>query len=219
MRRVVLLGLAAAVAAGCSSDSVGTPTQPGSITLPLVASSARHDDGKRHNYSVHLSGDEEPSPVPPAPSPQDSLAQGQAIIKIAEDENSLDFKLIASNIENVVQAHIHCGPRGMNGGIFIWLYPSVTSTTALTGPTGRHNGVLAEGTVAANAARSVRTVAQSAVCPGGVSDFNSALRQIRAGNAYVNIHTNDGVAPTNTGPGDFPGGEVRGQLEDRGGKQ
>jgi hypothetical protein len=24
------------------------------------------------------------------------------------------------------------------------------------------------------------------------------------------------VAPTNTGPGDFPGGEVRGQIEHRG---
>jgi hypothetical protein len=26
------------------------------------------------------------------------------------------------------------------------------------------------------------------------------------------VHTNDGVAPTNTGPGDFPGGEIRGQV-------
>jgi hypothetical protein len=26
------------------------------------------------------------------------------------------------------------------------------------------------------------------------------------------VHTNDGVAPTNTGPGDFPGGEIRGQI-------
>src|SRR5205807_7617422 len=25
-------------------------------------------------------------------------------------------------------------------------------------------------------------------------------------------HTNDGMAPPNTGPGDFPGGEIRGQL-------
>src|SRR5688572_7399067 len=216
MRRVALFGVAAAIAAGCSSDSVRTPAQPESITLPLVASSARHD-GTRHNYSVHLSGDEEPTPVPPAPSPQDSNAQGQAIFKIAEDENSMDYKLIASNIENVVQAHIHCGPRGMNGGIFIWLYPSVTSTTALTGPTGRHDGVLAEGTVVANAAQNVRPVGASAICPGGVANFDDALRQIRAGNAYVNIHTNDGVAPTNTGPGDFPGGEVRGQFEDRGG--
>jgi hypothetical protein len=38
---------------------------------------------------------------------------------------------------------------------------------------------------------------------------------MRSGNAYVNVHTNDGVAPTNSGPGDFPGGEVRGQFKDR----
>jgi hypothetical protein len=217
MRRVVLFGLAAAVASACSSDSVRSPSQPESITLPLRSDVARHD-GTRHNYSVHLSGDEEPTPVPPAPSPQDSDAQGQAIFKIAEDGLSFDYKLIASNIDNVVQAHIHCGPRGMNGGIFIWLYPSVTSTSALTGPTGRHDGVLAEGTVVSGAALNVRTVAASAICPGGVANFAQALEQIRKGNAYVNIHTNDGVAPTNTGPGDFPGGEVRGQMEDHGAK-
>ena len=33
-----------------------------------------------------------------------------------------------------------------------------------------------------------------------------------SGNAYVNVHTNDGVDPPNTGPGDFPGGEIRGQV-------
>jgi hypothetical protein len=29
------------------------------------------------------------------------------------------------------------------------------------------------------------------------------------GGAYVNVHTDDGVAPSNTGPGDLPGGEIR----------
>jgi hypothetical protein len=217
MPRLVLFALAAAaVAAGCTSDSAGTALQPDSITLPLVASATDQHAGTRHNFSVHLSGDEEPTPVPPAPSPQDSQAQGQAIIKIAEDQLSFDFKLIASNIDNVVQAHIHCRPRGVNGGIFIWLYPSVTSIAALTGPTGPQDGVLAEGTVVSGAALNVRTVAASATCPGGVANFADALSRIRSGNAYVNVHTNDGVAPTNTGPGDFPGGEIRGQLEDRG---
>lgn len=216
MRRVVLFGVVVAASAACSSDP-RAPTQPESISVPVTVSPARHA-GTRHNHSVHLSGDEEPTPAPPAPSPQDSRAQGQAIFTIAEDELSIDYKLIASNIENVVQAHIHCGPRGVNGSIFIWLYPSVTSTSALTGPTGRQDGVLVEGTVVSGAALNVRTVAASATCPGGVANFADALRQIRAGNAYVNIHTNDGVAPTNTGPGDFPGGEVRGQFDDRGAK-
>ena len=215
MRRVALFGVVAAFASACSSDSMRTPAQPESISVPLRVESAQHG-GPQLNHSVHLSGDQEPTPAPPAPSPQDSQAQGQAIFKIAEDEHSFDYKLIASNIENAVQAHIHCGPKGVNGSIFIWLFPSVTSTSALTGPTGRHDGVLAEGTVVSGATLNVRTVAASATCPGGVANFADALRQIRSGNAYVNIHTNDGVAPTNTGPGDFPGGEVRGQFEVRG---
>ncbi len=47
--------------------------------------------------------------------------------------------------------------------------------------------------------------------PGGgrIADLLSAMQ---AGLAYVNVHTNDGVAPANTGPGDFPGGEIRAQI-------
>jgi hypothetical protein len=48
-----------------------------------------------------------------------------------------------------------------------------------------------------------------------VTSFADVLERIREGNAYVNVHTNDGVAPTNQGPGDFPGGEVRGQFKGR----
>jgi hypothetical protein len=32
------------------------------------------------------------------------------------------------------------------------------------------------------------------------------------GQAYVNVHTNDGVGAPNSGPGDFPGGEIRGDI-------
>ena len=35
---------------------------------------------------------------------------------------------------------------------------------------------------------------------------------IRAGNTYVNVHTDDGAAPAGTGPGDLPAGEIRGQI-------
>jgi hypothetical protein len=210
MRRLVMVGMAAAFAGACSSESVRTPAQPGEVvSVPLRVE--KHE-GVAHNISVHLSGDQEPTPAPPAPSPVDSQAQGQAILKIADDGLSFNYKLIASNIENIAQAHIHCGPPGMNGSIFIWLYPGVTSTAAVTTADGRHDGILAEGTVISGANLHVRTVAPSAVCPGGVANFAQALEKIRSGQAYVNIHTNDQVAPTNTGPGDFPGGEIRGQL-------
>jgi len=42
--------------------------------------------------------------------------------------------------------------------------------------------------------------------------LSDLIAEMNAGNAYVNAHTNDGVDGINTGPGDFPGGEVRGQI-------
>ena len=65
------------------------------------------------------------------------------------------------------------------------------------------DGVLAEGTI----------TAADLVGPLAGHPLSDLIDAIQAGNAYVNVHTNDGVAPTNTGPGDFPGGEIRGQLE------
>ncbi len=214
MRIRVMPALLAATVAGACSDSVRPPTQPETLTVPLVVDSAQHA-GTAHNHRTHLSGREEVfTPTNPGdPTPADSHAQGQAIIQIAEDGNSFDYKLIASNIVNVVQAHIHCGPAGQNGPIVVWLYPSPTSTAALPGPQPRHDGVLAEGTIIEGAANHVRPVAATnPVCVGGLATFDDVLARIRAGQAYVNVHTNDGVAPTNTGPGDFPGGEIRGQL-------
>lgn len=42
--------------------------------------------------------------------------------------------------------------------------------------------------------------------------LNDLVRAIEEGQVYVNVHTDDGIAPPDTGPGDFPGGEVRGQV-------
>jgi hypothetical protein len=46
----------------------------------------------------------------------------------------------------------------------------------------------------------------------GWVDLAAVLAALGSGATYVNVHTNDGVAPPNTGPGDFPGGEIRGQT-------
>lgn len=205
MRRFIIVAVSA-VAFGACSGSPKSPVQPETVTLPLVAQAS---PDVPENHRTHLAGDNEV--FTGSPSPADSQAQGQAIIQIAPDGNSFGYKLIASNIVNAVQAHIHCGPAGQNGPIVVWLYPSVTSTQALTGPQPRHDGVLAEGTVTAGEPLNVRPTTNP-VCPGGVSDFADVLARIREGNAYVNVHTNDGVAPANTGPGDFPGGEIRGQM-------
>ena len=99
---------------------------------------------------------------------------------------------------NVVAAHIHLGSAGINGPVVAFLYDAA----GVPPGGGRTNGVLAEGTI--TAANLINGLAGHPL-----SDLIAAME---SGGAYVNVHTNDGVAPTNTGPGDFPGGEIRGQI-------
>ena len=150
--------------------------------------------GLNRNWSQHLSGDFE-VPV------RDTNAQGQAIFHLSKDGSALGYKLIASNIDNTFMAHIHMGPPGVNGPIVVWLYPS---TDPVPGPlgSGRHDGVLAQGTI----------TEANFVGPLAGASMSELVELMQSNGAYVNVHTNDGVDPVNTGPGDFPGGEIRGDL-------
>lgn len=195
----ILVALAAIVAiVACSSEQT-VPTEF-ETSAPLYAKGGNADI----NMRTHLTGDEEVLATSPHPSV--SPAQGQAIFRI--DGTMVEFRLMSTNINNVVQAHIHCGIQGLVGPIAQWLFPQTTGGPQLPNPgILEQNGVLATGTF--NAA--------GVTCPTG-SSANPAnglplLTAMRNGWTYVNVHTNDGVAPTNTGPGDFPGGEIRGQIE------
>ena len=54
-------------------------------------------------------------------------------LQAVEGRVELEYKLIAANIENVLQAHIHMAPAGINGPIVAWLYPSAPPGTAHAG--------------------------------------------------------------------------------------
>ena len=93
-------------------------------------------------------------------------------------EQSLSYRVIASNIENVIGAHIHLGAAGVNGpNVFFLFGPGVPAGG------GRTNGVLATGTIAA------------ATYP----PFPQLINDTKAGNVYIDVNTNDGVSPTNAG--------------------
>jgi hypothetical protein len=140
------------------------------------------------NFVATLSGDQE---VPA----RDTQAVGVATFKLREDGTALVFKLNVANLDNVVAAHIHCGAVGVNGPVGVTLFMGSPAG-------GTVNGTLAEGTITAPDAGNA--------C--GWADLAAVLAAIRSGATYVNVHTNDGVDPPNTGPGDFPGGEIRGQI-------
>jgi len=151
--------------------------------------------GINRNWSNHANGAQE---VPA----RDSQGQAQAIFHLSKDGTALEYKLIAANIDNVFMAHIHMATPGVNGPIVVWLYPS---TAPVPGPVGA--GRIDSGEIASGTITEANLVGPLAGHP--LSDLIDAMS---SGNAYVNLHTNDGVDGTNTGPGDFPGGEIRADL-------
>jgi CHRD domain len=156
------------------------------LTLGLLALAPSAVAGD--NFVARLSGDQE---VPA----RDTHAVGVATFKLRQDGASLQFKLNVANIENVFAAHIHCGVVGVNGPVGVTLFMGAPAG-------GRVNGTLAEGTITAP------DVGNGC----GWVDLAAVLAAMGSGATYVNVHTDDGVAPPNTGPGDFPGGEIRGQV-------
>jgi hypothetical protein len=158
-----------------------------------VSSNLVADPPAARNFVAHCTGDEE---VPA----RETLAQGQAFFQLNADGTELRYKLIVANIDNVIAAHIHIGVFGVNGPVVAFLFGPASPGG------GRSDGVIAEGTI----------TSANLVGPLAGMDLSVLLAAMRTGGAYVNVHTNDGVAPTNTGPGDFPGGEVRGQIQTAG---
>jgi hypothetical protein len=211
LRRQIAFVAVAAALIGCTEEK-SSPTSF-EIRTPLFAVGANSGI----NLGTHLTGDEEFLVVAPgAPHPSDSKAQGQAIFRVNDDGTRVDFRLIATNINNVFMAHIHCGRPNSNGPIRMWLYP-VPPPPAVLGQTGtalppgggRHSGVLS-----ASSFNPTGLVCPAIVVNGvTIHSAEPLLDAIRAGRTYVNVHTNDGVGSANTGPGDFPGGEIRGQID------
>ncbi len=140
-------------------------------------------------YLAHLKGRNE---VPA----RDTTAAGNAVFHLSDDGTALSYRLIVANIDNVVQSHIHVGPPGENGPVVAFLYGLVAAGG------GTENGVLATGTI----------TAANLIGPLAGMPLSALVDEINAGNAYVNVHTNDGDDTPNEGPGDFPGGEIRGQM-------
>jgi hypothetical protein len=154
--------------------------------LTVVTGGAIAGAGDNPNFVAVLSGDEEVPPV-------GTHAAGLAKYQLNKSGDQLSFKLIVANIDDVTQAHIHCGPAGVNGPVIAFLYGF--------GPTVTSNGILSEGSIS-NANVIVRP--DSSACPGGVSDFDDVLAKMESGDAYTNVHTTA-----------FPGGEIRGQIRAR----
>jgi hypothetical protein len=116
---------------------------------------------------------------------------------ISEGDSSITWQMTYGGTPTAVtQSHIHFGQRSIGGGISIFLCSNLGNGPAGTQPCP------AEGTIGGTIfAENVIGPAGQGIGPGELSEIISA---IRAGYAYVNIHTTA-----------FPAGELRGQFSDR----
>ena len=183
---VAIVLTAAAAVADCER---GVPTEQSRPTALVATQSVAPGVPAPLNFVAHLTGASE---VPSHETP----AVGEVKFQLSPDGTQLEYRLISSNIHNVIASHIHLAPAGVNGPFTVFLFGNVPPGG------GRTDGVLAHGTI----------TAANLIGPLAGHPLSELIAAMQAETTYVNVHTNDGVAPTNTGPGDFPGGEIRGQL-------
>jgi hypothetical protein len=132
------------------------------------------------DFSASLAGANEVPPV-------SSDGTGLATFSLNDSQTALDYTLITYGLEDTVQAHIHLGPAGENGDVVVFLFgPEATGVT--------RDGILAQGTITEADLMPMPNVFDGTMV--------TLIDHLRAGTAYVNVHT---LAN--------PGGEIRGQVE------
>lgn len=119
-------------------------------------------------------------------------AMGTFRAHIDEKSQVIHYELSYSGLTgDVTQAHIHLGARGTNGGVMAFLCSaSPFGSVPMCPPSGTVSGMIMAADVVGPGSQGV---------PAGA--FDALTAAIRAGAAYVNVHSSA-----------FPGGEVRGQL-------
>ena len=130
-----------------------------------------------------------------------STADGEFEARVAPDGNSFDFTLVYAGLQaDVVQSHIHFAQKSVNGAIVVWL----CGTPSTPGPSGTATcpgrGGTVTGTITAATVVGGPTTQQL-----GAGELAEVIAAMRAGVAYVNIHSTVS-----------PGGEIRGQVSSRG---
>jgi hypothetical protein len=151
----------------------------------LTITIATADEGAS-TFAASLSGFNEVQPI---------LTDGTGSFHATVQGSSLTYTETFSHLTSpVTQSHIHFAQRGVNGGVFLFLCSNLGNGPAGTPPCPANGGTV---TRTVTAADFVAVAAQNV--PAG--SFSSAVRILRSGDAYANVHTVT-----------FPAGEIRGQV-------
>jgi hypothetical protein len=150
------------------------------LVLALIAVTGTVSASGKRTFTAHLTAE--------APGVE-TQAVGQAIFKVSKDGQSVDYKIIVAQLDDITMAHIHWKPGGGDAPPVVWLLPSGPPPTLIPGTT---NGILVQGTF--TAADFVGNLAGQSV--------GDLLSIFRSGESYVNVHTLE-----------YPGGEIRGDID------
>jgi hypothetical protein len=114
---------------------------------------------------------------------------------VSNDGLSVDYTLAYAGLSSTVaQAHIHFAQRAVNGPIVIWLCGGTVPGPAGT-PVCPQEGSVGGTFTSAN------VLAAAATQQLAAGELEELIEAMRAGAAYVNVHT-----------ASSPGGEIRGQV-------
>ena len=130
-----------------------------------------------NRFFARLRGSEEVPPV-------STTARGNFTAELTNNGRAIRFRLIVEDIRNAMVAHIHLGERGENGPVVVFL------AGPLRRPISVRRGVIT-GTIRR----------RDLVGPLQGMSLARLVREMRAGNTYVNVHTTQN-----------PNGEIRGQI-------
>lgn len=121
-----------------------------------------------------------------------STGRGIFRANIAAGDSSITYDLRYTGLEGeVTQAHIHLGATDTNGGISVWLCGAGSAANPeCPSPAGIVAGVIAAADVIGPTAQGIE-----------VGAINELIAAIRAGKAYVNVHSTS-----------WPSGEIRTQI-------
>ncbi len=131
-------------------------------------------------------------------------AKGRFKAKISDDEQSIDYELSFDGLQGIVaQSHIHVAQKDVNGVIVLWLCQGTSrapATVAALTPECPQEGTVSGTLTAANVVQPVTPPPPPQQILAG--ELDEVITAIRAGKAYVNVHSSLS-----------PGGEIRGQLD------
>ncbi len=155
------------------------------IALPTTASGDEEFDARLRGYKE----------VPAVSTP----ASGSFEAELSHDETSIEWTLTYTRLEaSPTQAHIHFGQPNVNGGVAVWLCSNLESPPT---PAGVQPCPAAPATISGTIeADDVVGPTAQGIEPGAFDELVAALE---AEVTYANVHTTK-----------FPGGEIRGNIDD-----